>query len=294
MFSGMSLPPMALFERLQELREQGDRPAFHALGDQIHAQSPEALWSLLMPRLRPEDRSLLLALGEAISLRPNFARLGVTLKIRSQAAVQALTLIGPDLGPGLVRMVITPGVGREGLPELLGCLPTERLAELRMDENGVRDRQPQVKRGPGNVIHLGLLGDNRLMEALKALPALRDLRLCENRIAKEGASYLAAMPLRKLDLRANPVGNAGAIRLSASKTLRVLKLADCGIGAAGVVALSNLPQLLELDLSGNSLGPEGVRALSHTDGLLRLTLGGCVLEEDQISRLRSAIPELRC
>ena len=237
---------------------------------------------------------MLLELGEAISLRPNFARPGVTLKIRSQEAVQTLTLIGPDLGPGLVRLVITPGVGREGLPELLERLPTERLAELRLDGNGVRDRQPQVKRGPGNVIHLGLLGDNNLIQAMQALPALRDLRLCENRIAKEGASLLAAMPLRKLDLRANPIGNAGAIRLSGSKTLRVLKLASCGIGPAGVVALSNLPELLELDLSGNALGPEGVRALSRTDGLLRLTLRGCDVEEDDLSRLRAAIPELRC
>jgi hypothetical protein len=285
---------MALSERLQQLRELGDRPAFHALGDQLHAQSPEAFWSLLLPRLRVEDRSLLLELGEAISLRPNFARPGVTLKIRSQEAVEALTLIGPDLGPGLVRMVITPGVGREGLPELLQRLPMERLAELRMDENGVRDRQPQVKRGPGNVIHLGLLGDNRLMQAIQALPALRDLRLCENRIAKEGASILAAMQLAKLDLRANPLGDAGAIRLSASKSLRVVKVASCGIGPAGVVALSNLPQLLELDLSGNALGPEGVRALSRTDGLLRLTLRGCDVDQEQLSRLGAAIPELRC
>jgi hypothetical protein len=287
------LPPMALSDRLQQLRQQGDRPAFHALGDQLNAESPEALWSLLLPRLQPEDRSLLMALGNAISLRPNFARPGVTLKIRSQDAVEALTLIGCDLGPGLVRMVITPGVGREGLPQLLKALPTERLVELRMDENGLRDRQPQVKRGPGNVIHLGLLGDNRLLEVLRTLPALRDLRLCENRIAKEGASLLAALPLRKLDLRANPVGNAGAIRLSASKTLRVLKLADCGIGPAGVVALSCLPELLELDLSGNTLGPQGVRALSRTEGLLRLTLRGCGLEEEQLSRLQSVIPELR-
>lgn len=285
---------MALSERLQQLRELGDRPAFHALGDQIHAQSPEALWSLLLPRLRSEDRSLLLELGEAISLRPNFARPGVTLKIRSHEAVEALTLIGEDLGPGLVRMVITPGVGREGLPQLLRRLPTERLAELRMDGNGVRDRQPQVKRGPGNVIHLGLLGDNRLMEVLHALPALRDLRLCENRIAKEGASFLASMPLTKLDLRANPLGDAGAIRLSASRTLRVVKVASCGIGPAGVVALSNLPQLLELDLSGNRLGPEGVRALSRSEGLLRLSVHGCEVDEDELSRLRTAIPELRC
>lgn len=285
---------MALSERLQQLREQGDRPAFHALGDQIHEQSPEALWSLLLPRLRREDRSLLLELGEAISLRPNFARPGVTLKVRSQEAVETLSLIGPDLGPGLVRMVITPGVGREGLPELLRRLPTERLAELRMDGNGVRDRQPQVKRGPGNVIHLGLLGDNRLMEVLHGLPALRDLRLCENRIAKEGASFLAGMPLRKLDLRANPLGDAGALRLSASRTLRVLKVAHCGLSAAGVVALSALPELVELDLSGNALGPEGVRALSRTEGLLRLSVRGCALDEEQRGRLQTAIPELRC
>ncbi len=286
--------PERLRARLQELREQGDRPAFHALGDQIHAQDPAALWSLLLPALRVEDRRLLQALGESLSLRPNFGRPGVTLKIRGQDAVETLTLIGADLGPGLVRMVVTPGVGREGLPQLLRALPTDALAELRMDGNGVRDRQPQVKRGPGNVIHLGLLGDNRLLEALQELPALVDLRLCENRIAKEGASLLAQLPLRKLDLRANPLGDAGAIRLSASKSLRVLKVAGCGVTAAGVVALSDLPELLELDLSGNTLGPEGVRALIRSEGLLRLTVRDCGLDEAQIQRLNDAIPELRC
>lgn len=290
----MSKPLPGLERRLHTLRERGDRGGFLRLVDDLAQDLPEHALAFCLPGLRPEDRALILGLGDELVVRPNFGQAGATLKVRSEAAAELLATIGPDLGPGLVRLVVVPGVGAAALPPMLRRIPAHTLRELRLDGNGVRCRQPKVERGPGNVIQLEIRGDNSLLQAVAGLPALRSLRLTENRVGKEGASILAEMPLERVDLRNNPLGDAGAIRLAATRTLTSLRLEGCGIGPAGVVALSHIPQVSALDLSGNTLGPEGVRALSRTEGLRCLRVRDCGLLPDQLSTLRDAIPELEC
>lgn len=279
----MALP--GFHRALDRLRVAGDRDGFAKLVEQVARDRPGDSLQFCLPELQDADRALLIELNDGAWVRPCFGTPGATLRVRTRQAAETLALIGPDLGPGLVRLVVVPGLGPERVPTLLERLPLDQVRVVRIEGNGVRGRQADVRRD-GKVFHVRMRGDDRFLRAIGALPALRDLRLASNRLGPKGAQALAELPLTALDARANPLGDAGAVALAGSRTLRVLRAASCDIGPRGALALSDMDQLEELDLSRNPIGDEALAAVARMEGLKRLRVEGCGLSEASVSRLR--------
>jgi uncharacterized protein (TIGR02996 family) len=148
------------------------------------------------------------------------------------------------------------------------------LRQLILDENGITDV---------GAIELG---------RSTVLTQLRDLQITAtdmlgpprtNRITDLGAAALARLPLERLMLTWNPIGDRGAAALAASPALanlRELGLCRCEIGPAGARALASSPSLARLerlDLTGNLIEDDGATALLNSPYLprsLELSLTG--------------------
>ncbi|MCB9745435.1 MAG: hypothetical protein H6740_22850 [Alphaproteobacteria bacterium] len=282
-----SLKPTEYGRLLSRLREQQRREEFCALSEDFARLHPRRSLSYCLPRA--DSRALdaiSLADPEHVRLRPCFGRAGATLTLRSAEAVRTLCRIGPLLGPGVVRLVIAPGVGTEDLPRLLEALPLSQLTALRMDGQAIRARRPVVVREEGNLFRLHIAGDDDVIGKVCVLPSLTDLRLCDNRIGPAGAAALSRLPrLKRLDLRGNAIGDEGAAALARAETLEELRLEDNCIGPAGALALTSLPKLRTLDLRRNPIGPDAASALARLGELESLRLQGCGLDHSTRARL---------
>jgi hypothetical protein len=117
----------------------------------------------------------------------------------------------------------------------------KNLRKLILDENAITDV---------GAIELG---------RSPTLTRLRDLQITgtdvlgpprTNHITDVGAAALARLPLERLMLRWNPIGDRGAAALAASPALgnlRELGLCRCGIGPAGARAWENSPEKYRLE-----------------------------------------------
>lgn len=243
-------------QKLNELRAAGDRDRFRKLVDAVATGMPRDNLRHCLPGIRREDAEILLELPETeLLIRPCFLYEGAVLTVRGDDAIETLCEVGDELGPGLVRLVLVPGLGRERLAELLRILPLRRLRSLRMEGNDVRCQQASVKYGDDNVVHLRIEGDDRILQAVAALPMLEDLRLANNRLGSAGAIALASMTrVRRLDVSGNPLGNAGAFRLARGlPSLEELRVARCDIGDRGAAELCSRRGLTVLDLRDNPI-----------------------------------------
>ncbi|MCP4810171.1 MAG: hypothetical protein GY913_24415 [Proteobacteria bacterium] len=242
--------------KLNELRAAGDRDRFRQLVDAVAHGMPFDNLRNCLPGIRREDAGILAELPEdQLLIRPCFPYEGAVLTVRGDEALETLTTLGPELGPGIVRLVLVPGLGREHLADLLHALPLRRLRSLRMEGNDVRCQQASVKYGDDNVVHLRIDGDDRILQAVSRLPMLEDLRLANNRLSSAGATALASMTrVKKLDVSGNPLGNAGAFRLARGlPMLRELRAARCEIGDRGAAELCDRDGLDVLDLRDNPI-----------------------------------------
>ncbi|MCB9743208.1 MAG: hypothetical protein H6741_14300 [Alphaproteobacteria bacterium] len=276
-----ALKPPEYGPLLSSLRAQRRREEFRALSEDFARRHPQRALSFCLPDADAGARRRLASLGpDHARLRPCFGGPGATLTLRSRQALAALTELGPALGAGLVRLVVQPGVGTEGLPELLAALPLAQLTALRLDGQGIRARRPVVVQEGGNLFRLHIAGDDDVIGQICALAHLTDLRLCDNRIGPAGAQALRALPgLRRLDLRGNAIGDEGAAALADIESLTELRLEDNCIGPAGALALTSLPRLRALDLRRNPIGPDAAGALARMPSLESLRLQGCGLDQ---------------
>lgn len=250
---------MSVTGTLDALRAAGDRAGFARVADALASEEPLAALRICLPRAR--DEVLTELLGADLKLRPCFGDRGSALTVRDEDALDLLVELGHQLGPGLARLVVTPGIGRERLHALLSELPLEGLVALRMDGNNIRCREAQVVHQSPRVIQLRILGDDRILRAIHSLPMLSNLRLCENRLGTPGARALAGVALRRLNLRNNQIGDGGAGALSDSPA-EILELEHNGIGPVGAEMLA-LGCARVLDLSRNELGDDGARLLAR-------------------------------
>ena len=247
-----------LREALAQLREAGDRQGFRDRVDAFAEADLERNVRYCLPKAARDVDRVLADLGdEQLLVRPCFGWEGAVLTVRTDTALDTLVELGPDLGEGIVRLVIVPGLGRDHLAELLTALPLEGLRSLRMEGNDVRSRQAFVTPTTGNVVHLRIEGDDRILRALTRMRRLQDLRLAHNRLGTAGCVALASLRrLLKLDLSGNPIRDAGAFRLAKGlPLLRELRVRNCEIGDRGAEELAERP-LEVLDLSGNPLSDE--------------------------------------
>jgi hypothetical protein len=160
---------------------------------------------------------------------------------------------------------------------------------------------------------LGLAGDVVSDEGVRALPgspalgALRELDLARVPfgdgfgilVREAGVVALAGLPLRRLVLAGNPIGDAGAAALGRGfEELRELELAGCGLGPSAAWSLAAAPPLAQLDLldlSGNPLASAGARALREGPFLprdLTLVVVDCGLEDEELDALRARFADV--
>ena len=212
--------------------------------------------------------------------------------------------------PALTAFVAGGGFARnDGLIELLKADWFARLRVLDLSDNGIGDKgvKALAAHPVARTLRALRLGDNTFgAGALPALtrdgafPELTTLDLGSYHKRKgtpaELAAWLATLRLprlRHLDLRAWPLGNAGAKALAANPTLAGLTrltLEDCGIGDPGARALfasPHLQNLVELQMSYNSV-KEGADALTDPKTMPRL--GECWLSGNRIPQ--KAAPKL--
>jgi hypothetical protein len=260
---------LGLQQHLSGLRSQGDREGFRRLVDAVAGDRPQDNLRFCLPELRPGDGELLLDLGDQdLLVRPCFGWPGAVLTVRTVQALELLCEIGDGLGPGIARLVVVPGVGSEGIGELLRMLPLSDLRSLRVEGNDLRARRATVRSGRDNVVHLRFEGDEDLMQTIAALRTLEDLRLADNRLTATGVAVLVTLPeLRRLDLSNNPLGDAGAERLTHGlPLLRDLRVAGCGLGDVGAEVLGLSREGLErLDLRRNSISEPSRELLGRLD-----------------------------
>uniref|UniRef100_A0AAQ4PLX8 Si:ch73-233m11.2 n=1 Tax=Gasterosteus aculeatus aculeatus TaxID=481459 RepID=A0AAQ4PLX8_GASAC len=148
-------------------------------------------------------------------------------------------------------------------------------------------------------VRLGEEEFRRLCEGLRNCK-LRVLKLlaCEltEAVCGDLASALTsgAAQLREMDVRFNPIGDRGFVKLckalqSPLCRLQELKLQKCELTAASMEALmSDRCLLTELDLSLNNLGQEGALLLCHA-----LRRPGCPIEKLSLSRCELTPPVFR-
>ncbi|MFO0877172.1 MAG: TIGR02996 domain-containing protein [Gemmataceae bacterium] len=189
--------------------------------------------------------------------------------------VTQVRFVGSSLGPS------------SGL--VIGKLPwLTNLVQLDLSQQPITTRGVEALLRVGqlhHLRHLHLPGTNLttdagalLAEATCAMQ-LESLTLWGNALMNQGVGGLtqaggpsALTRLRRLDLRSNVIGNAGAIALAESprlSQLQHLNLSDNAIGPEGALALAQSPHLRSLEtlvLWGNPVGPTGVAVLHQRFG----------------------------
>jgi hypothetical protein len=232
-----------------------------------------------------------------------------------------------DAGERLEEILDSPFVGLLRALDLSGCglhnLAAERLAEaprlarlraLDLSTNDLDDRGVERLAASRHLqlSSLGLGGNLVTDEGVRAIAAgpvcagLRELDLTRvpfgdglGTVVRDAVGLLGRLPLRRLVLRGNPVGDVGAQAFSAGfDELRELDLGGAGLGPGGAWALAAAPALgaLELlDLAGNPLGEAGARALAEAPFLPRamsLVVTDCGLGDAAISSLAARFAEV--
>ncbi len=155
------------------------------------------------------------------------------------------------LAPLLVRLVeLSCGDNRLGADAMATIADAHRLTILDIERN--------------------LCGPEGARALADTRAPLRNLDLYYNNIGPEGARLLFGErehpELQRLHLRANQLGDAGAIAFARGSMpkLEILSLEDNAIGPMGAEALARSPVLAKLEqlhLHSNKFGPAGVRAL---------------------------------
>jgi hypothetical protein len=130
-------------------------------------------------------------------------------------------------------------------------------------------------------------------ESLRGLGGLDELVLHEGVADDSRAEVLATLPdIRRLVLRASPLGDAGFARLAACATLRDLNVPQADCTAAGIRALTGLESLRSLRLGGPRLEGAAVgEAVARLAGLQSLHLIDVPLSDEGLAAI-SRLPGL--
>lgn len=201
----------------------------------------------------------------------------------NQLGVEGAALLAERSPPSLEALHIGDNaLGDAGMAALAPLLV--RLVELSCGDNrlgpGAMTTIAEAQRLTILDIERNLCGPEGARALANTHAPLADLDIYYNNIGPEGARALFGErehpELQRLQLRANQLGDAGAIAFAGGSMprLKILNLEDNAIGPAGAEALARSPVLASLEqlhLHSNKFGPVGVRAWITSSTLPRST-----------------------
>jgi Leucine-rich repeat (LRR) protein len=126
--------------------------------------------------------------------------------------------------------------------------------------------------------------------ALAAMPTLRALRLAYTDITEAGLRALSALPLRKLDIVSNDLGDEAMVHIGKMTTLEELYLSYCRHTNKGLAELKGLVNLRVFESVRSRLDDAAVPHLNQFPKLRRLNLDYTGLSDAGLKALQ--LPEL--
>lgn len=241
------------------------------------------------------------------------------------STVRSVRLV--DGGDFLEEILDSPFVGLLRALDLSACrlhnLAAERLADaprlvklrgLELGDNDIDDRGVERLAASRHLSlsRLGLAGNTVTDDGVRAIvggaacAGLRELDLTRvpygdglGTVVRGAVAALGRLPLRRLILRDNPIGEEGARGFASGfEELRELELAGAGLGPSGaweLAAAAPLSTLELLDLSGNPLGEAGAKALADGPFMpwtMSLVVKGAGLSPVALETLRARFAEV--
>ena len=126
---------------------------------------------------------------------------------------------------------------------------------------------------------------------IAGLKQLEWLNLWKTRIDDGGLSHLTGLKnLQSLPIGGTRVTDNGLAHLKEMSELTYLGLRDTAVTHVGVSHISTLPKLSELNLRGTKTNDAVIPTLITMKSLKKLWLGGTGLTQEDINRLRPALP----
>lgn len=256
-------------------RTKGEGASFSALCRRLEADHPAIFSALCLPSLAPAIRQEWMAL-EGLALRPSFRWGGLSLRVRSEAALAKLLCL-PDPVALSLRSLRVEGVHLEAVQSLMETGLCTGLRELVVQGCGLAVKGSAY---PVNnkVLQVEMEGNASFLLALGDLKALRVLRLAENRLGNRGLACLQGLAnLEGLELRGNSISDPGLAFLQQMPRLQRLGLSNNRIEGPGLSDLGALVQLRKLDLELNPISD--VQCLSN----LQDALPACAIRSDLLT-----------
>ena len=105
-----------------------------------------------------------------------------------------------------------------------------------------------------------------------SIDGLTTIDLRENKITEMGMAILASIPLIKLNISGNPIGDSGIIMLSKNKTILELEATGCNISSEGALAVLQNSTIKSLNLSENNISGYGLKNIVTNNILEKLKL----------------------
>lgn len=232
-------------------RASGNGAAFSALCRGLQQDHLPLYEALCLPCLDPVARRQWMSLPE-LAFRPSFRWGGLSLRIRSDAAIlPLLSAVGSD---GLrLRSLRVEGADISIVSALIEQGLCDGLRELVLEGCGLAAKGSAF---PVNaqVFQIKMQGNADFFETLRSLEALRVLRLPENRLGNKGLALLRGfVQLEGLELRANSLSDPGLKELATLPRLQRLGLSFNRIEGPGLALLSPLSNLRTLNLKRNPI-----------------------------------------
>jgi hypothetical protein len=232
-------------------RTNGEGAASSALCRRLEADHPSIFSALCLPSLPTAVRKDWLAI-EDLDLRPSFRWEGLSLRIRSGAALAKLLCVADPVALNL-RSLRVEGVGLAKVQSLMETGLCEDLRELVLQGCGLAVKGSAFPLSD-KVLQVELKGNAPFLLALGDLKALRVLRLAENRLGNRGLACLGGLvDLEGLELRGNSISDPGLAVLQQMPRLQRLGLSNNRIEGPGLSHLATLFQLRKLDIELNPI-----------------------------------------
>jgi hypothetical protein len=157
------------------------------------------------------------------------------------------------------------------------------LRELRIVQSPVTSGSSRTARSP--------ILDLWLLPQIKELRNLRTLCLGSMGVTDRDLTSIKHLgALRELDLRLNPITDAGMVDIEQLARLETLSLDRCLVTDRGLARLVGLKTLMNLRLGGDGITDASIVSLREMASLRHLSVTYCKFSQNGYERLKRALP----